>query len=762
MTDTSPSNSAYDSPTTPLNFKEVLVFLRCHRLFILSIAIIGGLIGFAYGMMTIPQFSSSSSVLIQPQRGESAQVAEVTGAGLELSSGMLEAETRLILSPEFLRTLINDLELRDHPEYKDLEEEYADDGSFFDSAFLHDVFFDKVYGSVASAWSSSTEVQEDSLAFDSLEADEANSYEEDWVLLEVMDRLSTEQQSDAFLISLVYSSSDPFLSAKIVNYAADLYVKTKLDEKLGSIKDASSLMNKRVKGLRRLVLEAESEVERFKQNNSLLSTSDGSLLVDEELVAVKGNLSNAQAEYEVQTARYQYLQSARDTDKEIESLADEATAQRILSLKNELASLSRARAENVINLGPKHPTMIALNAEIQEIHDKLDTERNLLIKVQFTNVQLAQKRTESLTLELNRLRQASADDRALQIQVRDLEREAAVKRELYEALLARLERTDQERDAIQADARIVSTALVPQDASTPPPIGFGLVGFVGSLSLATFLALLRERLRVGFAQVHETERLLGHRVLSTIPLTKKGDSTPVWKAIAKNPASLFAESFAKVYMGATFNLDQREEALVILVTSAVPAEGKTTLSTCLATYVAKMNPHRRVLLVDLDFRRPAIVREFGDVTLGLAEYLSSDQKLSLDDVIKNTELDNLDLLPIRASTQESAALIGSDAMHLLLPIAKPLYDLIIFDCPPILAVSEAKIAVKWADICLFAVKWLSTSKEAVKQALDELNEINAPVAGVVFTMANIKKYNKYNYLEGGKYHKNYLKYYGSK
>jgi len=404
----------------PLHLKKaILPGLRRYRWFIIGVTLLSGALGYLYGTKQIEQFTTFASVLIQPQRGDSAEVAESTGTGLELSSGALEAEVRLIHSPGFLTKLVDELDLRGHPEFIYDEDE--------DQGVLELVgnwlgFVDTAWGAIAS-YTNSDEPNIENTQQPQLDVQPGGepvyNVKEDPALMTMMGQLSTEFREDAFLISIGYTSSDPYLAARIANHAAKLYVDWKLGEKLSGVQSASGQLEKRLSSLRLQLADAENEVERFRQTNNLLSAADGTPLVEQEIIAAKNDLSRAQANLSAEIRLYQMLFSYRDVGKRLEDLADQAQTDRIIQLRTEHADLQQSRAETGQNLGPNHPRMVSLNAEINEVEGKIKAERDRLVESQRAKVELSEERVESFKQDLDQLRQVSDREGQLQIQLRE-------------------------------------------------------------------------------------------------------------------------------------------------------------------------------------------------------------------------------------------------------------------------------------------------------------------------------------------------------
>ena len=798
------------SQAEPLSLADLWPIVRCHKWLLTILALIGGGLGYAFGSMQIPQFTALASVLIEPQRGESARISDATGAGLELSSGTLAAETRLITSPRFVLRIIDDLDMRSHPEYQfsgEEETEAASAQSWYERGLaiwdellngeslatqVDDDSFDALSSTAVEAQSdkdlpqmildSQDAGQEEQLSLNPLTlpeldldnltsgmVDENGEYvvDHDETLLAVMDRLSTDAENDSFLISISYSSSDPNLSAQVANYAAELYVAWNLDNKLSGIRLSSQSMSSRLASLRDQVTIAENRVERYTQENDLLSSAQGSLLIEDEMVSIRNDLNQARADLASEQGQYSLLQASRDNTEKLVGIAGADVAASLVSLQSDLKDHLRDRAELEITYGRNHPRMVDVQASIDDVERKLAIERGRVIEAQLTKVRIEEERVETFQQILRDLRQRSASARERQLQLRELEREAEAKRELYKALLLRFQETDQERDAIQADARIVKQALVPEDSSVPPPLAFALVGFTGLLSVGAFGVLVRERFRSGFTRLRDAENSLGYNVLSVIPTVagyqkKRKKKEALWQNVSRNPSSAFGESVAKVYVRLAHQLERMHSSnKVVMITSAIPSEGKTTLSSCLAVYAAKMNERKRVLIIDCDFRRPAISQEFVQRNIGFVDYLMKDPQPLLSKITYNTGIKNLDYLPITSPALDSTFLVSSEKMPKLISEVRASYDLIICDCPPVLAINDTKILAKWSDLFLMVVKWSATPENTVKAAIDQLLDAEASIGGVVFTQVNMAKYNNYNYLEGGKYHEEYTKLYTS-
>ena len=249
----------------------------------------------------------------------------------------------------------------------------------------------------------------------------------------------------------------------------------------------------------------------------------------------------------------------------------------------------------------------------------------------------------------------SGRDNQAAVRLGELEREATAKRTLYAALLSCYQETSAQNGILQPDARLVSQADVPSVPSTPSPVIFGLVGFTAATVLSCMLALLREQLDTKLRSGRQIERELRVKCLGLMPNAPGlPRGAAVCRQLLRRPRSAFTQAVRALY---TQVMSSGGSPQVILVTSALPDEGKTSLATSLAVCAAQ-GGIRRTLLVDFDLWRPGVARDLNlTPQLGVAELLDADDHCPLlgAAILRNPTL-YIDILP--------AAQFGSDQIHL--------------------------------------------------------------------------------------------------
>ena len=198
---------------------------------------------------------------------------------------------------------------------------------------------------------------------------------------------------------------------------------------------------------------------------------------------------------------------------------------------------------------------------------------------------------------------------------------------------------------------------------------------------------------------------------------------------------------------------------VVLVTSSVPGEGKTTFALSLAALLGRSR--HRTLVMDLDLRAPALAHRLRKVGGGdLIDYMKERKRL--DDILhKVDEVDNLDVVPTRRLASSPTDLLASQRMASLMAELRARYQYIILDSPPLLGMSDSRFAAQLADAVVFVVRWSKTSEEVAQKALALLRDCGTPVAGAVLTQVNVRRHKKYSPADVAHYNGRYKKYYAN-
>ncbi|MGB8363045.1 MAG: GumC family protein [Rhizomicrobium sp.] len=556
-------------------------------------------------------------------------------------------------------------------------------------------------------------------------------------------------------IEITFRSSDPQKAADTANAIADAYVEDQLNAKFEATQKTSQWLADRLQQLSAQMQSVDAAVQEYKAEHDITQTPTGGSILDQQIAELNGQLVNARSDLAAAQAKYSQVRALQANGR-AEDVSQVFQAGMIEQLRTQQEELLRQKAQYLTIFGPRHPKMLDLESQLRDLDSKIDEEVKRVVETVANDVAVASAHVQSLQASLANLEAQSSVQSKAEIKLTELEARSTSAHQLYEAFLGKFKETQGQEGIQTPDSRIISNAIVPGAPAVPNKTRDLELAVAGGLLLGFLLALVAERLDGGVRTVQQIERLIGLPVLSTLP-----ELVGVARAhrqaadrVVEKPLSSFAEAMRGLQMGlALSNIDQRPK--VILVTSSVPDEGKTTVALGLARVAAGND--QKVLLVDCDLRRPSIAK-----ALGLAEDANA-----LVDVLSGDAPLKERLLPDPRSTVQCLVasrirgnppdLLGSAAMERLLAGLKAEFDMVIIDSAPLLPVNDTKILARLVDAIAFVVRWEKTPREAVTNAVRMLVDIGAPVAGVVMTRADTKRYRYYSY--GYQSYYNYNKYY---
>jgi capsular exopolysaccharide synthesis family protein len=345
------------------------------------------------------------------------------------------------------------------------------------------------------------------------------------------------------------------------------------------------------------------------------------------------------------------------------------------------------------------------------------------------------------------------------VALRDLERDATSARELYESFLQRLREVNEVQNLQQADAVVLSAAVLPVDPYWPDKKLIVLLAFGAACLVGAVLVFLLERWDngFGFRSAEEVVASSGLRALALVPdLTRREtrELTPE-EYILKKPQSAFAEALQRVRTS-IFLADRDRSTRSVLVTSSVPVEGKSLISAAMARQSARSG--LRTLLIDADLRRPRLHEVFRVANNnGLADLLYGD--LMMSQAIRTDEKSGLRFIPAGLAPVSPPDLFRGDAMRRLLKEVTRDYDLVIIDSPPVGAVSDSLILSGLVDKTLYVVRWQQTPRNVANAGIRQIQEAGGDLAGVVLSRVDVKKHAQYGYADSGSYAGTYGKYF---
>jgi len=354
-------------------------------------------------------------------------------------------------------------------------------------------------------------------------------------------------------------------------------------------------------------------------------------------------------------------------------------------------------------------------------------------------------------MELSRAERALADKKKeirvigrKQVQLKALQQEVESANDLHEKFFIRLNEANEASTRTRANARIIEFAV-----SNPTPLKLRKMlivsaAFIASLLFGAVLTLLFNMLNSTIRSTEHVEKRLGLSVLGILPKVDL-QGKALLDVVLDDGRQMFNESMRTIRTGIMLSaLDNPHK--VLLVTSSIAGEGKSSVAATLAINFGKME---KVLLLDCDFRRPSIAKIFDLSTseAGLSELVAGTVKLK--DCIHQSEKYGIDIFTAGTVPRNSLELLASPRFEKLLTVLEQHYDRIIIDSPPVQAVSDSLVLSRYAEGMLLVVKSDSTSQRVIKPCIKRLHDVDAPLIGVVLNQVNVEKKESYEF--GGYY-----------
>lgn len=545
------------------------------------------------------------------------------------------------------------------------------------------------------------------------------------------------------VLAVRYGTRDPVLAALVVNTLVDLYIDEQLQVKDSAARQASDAITERLAALKAEAEQSEQEIERFRSQMGLIDGVDGPLL-KEQVSRVSQELALARSGLLEARARMSEIRQRADGE-DIGYIAEVLNSPAIRLLRDREVQLAQRRAQASEDFGPRHPVMQAIVAEQAEVQTEMAREVDRVVDNLNAELRISEVRVGALEKELVALEQKAVEANRAGVLIRTLERDAEASRTLYQTFLGRSKETAAQDGLSQADARIISYADAPANPSQPKKKLILALAMFASGMLGVALAFVVDRLdNVGFRSSDQIERTTGHSVLGLIPaLGRRGRKDPV-RYMQKRPHSEYSESIRGIQTSILL-AEQQQRPKTLAVVSALPAEGKTTLSISLARMLA--STQRRIVLVDCDMRRARVHKRVGiDNSKGLSDYLASDAgELPLREIMFDDPASNAIVIPAGSGEGDSADLLQSKKMTDLLDTLREEFEFVILDAPPILPIADGRVVCAAADAALFLIRWRKTPRDAAIGAIKQLREAGVSLAGCVMTQVDLKQYAHYGY-----------------
>jgi capsular exopolysaccharide synthesis family protein len=573
------------------------------------------------------------------------------------------------------------------------------------------------------------------------------------------DQILVEQSGDAHTLSIRVTSHDPDKAAQIANAFAVRFITDRLEAKRQAISQAATWLNERLTDLRKQVSDSEGAVASYFGEQGLSAQrEDNSVLRQLDQLNIQLALAEtrrAQAEGRLQGAR-----QVRRSSGQVQAAANMFTSPHIVELRAQEALLERQLAEGATRYGPQHPTLLNVQAQLDALRARKAAETGRIFGEIEQELTVARAEEDQLRERVGQLQQMAREQQTAAVPGMELQRQADVDRSMYTTFLTRYKEVSDQLDLASPGVEVVSEARKPTAPSFPRKMLMIAGSFVGSLLIGFILAFLFEVLDSGLRSAQQVEEALGVPTLAMVPKINSGKGrsrSGLNQYLRANPRSRFSDAIRSLKLEISqSNLDQPPK--VVLLTSALPGEGKTSLALCLATAAAEEG--LRTVIIDLDLHRPRLRRAFGGAEgqPGIVELVSNEYALEQALVADGTT-PGLFAITVNRSTANPSALFGTKRMAELIKSLRDRFDIIFLDTPPTLAVGDARVLARLADALVFVVRWGSTRVDAGRAGIEKLFDLPTPIVGAVVNQVDVKRHAQRSYGDALQYYRKYEHYY---
>ncbi|MGI2178552.1 GumC family protein [Shewanella frigidimarina] len=701
-------------PEQLIDVKKLLLPLLRFKWRILTFALLVTALAVFVVLSMTPIYKATSTLLIESAQAKAIKIDEVYG----INSGQQEyylTQFEIIKSRSIAERVFNELDLINHPAFNQSP-------SWFTELKSQLNFIPEEVATAADS-----QISQDIAKHKLIDSFAQN--------------INVSPVRKTQLVNISFESSDSQLAAQIANVVGDTYILSQLEAKLGMTQKVNTWLGGRLEDLRLKLDESEKRLEQFKLINGLIDVEGVTALDAKELERLSDEITVARSRMAQADSFIAVVRRYGATDiSRLESLPEVTSHLSIQNVKREVILVERKVSELQQVYGPKHPKLIAAQAELNTVQQNLRKQISRLVQGIEDEAQTAGQTLQALEAQFSNAKGAFQNLSTTDTDYQRLLREVDTNRQLFDTFLARQKETAVTGDFDSPVARFTDRAVVPLLPEKPNKKVIVILAFIASLGFAMVLVLVLDALNDTIKTSDDVEKLLSQRALGYVPKAKKGTSyEDINFAFYDASLPLHAEAVRTIRTSMSL-MAMGSELSTIEVTSSNPNEGKTTTSMNIAFAYSTME---KVLIIDADLRKSSLGMRFGlpNYQPGLANVLSGTDSVC-NSIVKEVK-PNVDVMPAGAVPLNPQELLASGQFAELLTELKTQYGKIIIDTPPVHAVSDALIITSLCDATVLVVKAGHTRSEAVKMTLAKLNQARSKVFGVVLNQFNTKDAQRY-------------------
>jgi exopolysaccharide transport family protein len=701
-------------PTSPPTMSETLDLVEYWRSIakrkwsILGLVVLVCLITTLVVYSLRPSYRSTTTVMIEQGKSKVVSIEEVYNSLSGANREYYQTQVEILKSRELARKVVEKLKLQQHPDFDPRQDKGGVNWAF---------------------WKEKSEPTEE----DAIKRA---------ISIFVSD-LQIQPVRNSQLVQISYVANDRELAAKIPNTLAEVYIESDLEAKVAMTQKASAWLTERMGELRKKLEESERALQDYRERERIVDAkgvamSGASRALEDatrDLVAARTKRAEAESLYQqVQAVK----QGKNGGYESIPAVLRNPTVQR---MKENEADAERRVADASKRYGPEHPKMVQANAELASARENTRRQIETVVAGVAKDYEVAKANEQAIERALGQSKAEIQGMNRKEFQLTVLEREAQANKQLYDMFVTRFKETNVAGDLQSTVARVIDPAIIPTTPYAPKKTQIVSIAAAIALLVGIMLSLLLDRISNTINTAGEVENRLGLPMLGYLQ-KMQGSGKKTYKselAFLNDGQSTFAESIRTIRTSILMSaLDSPKK--VIVITSSVPEEGKTTVSFNMACALAQV---KRVLLVDADLRRPKIGRLIGHSkdSPGLSHLVSGVAPVS--ECIHKHEQGGFHVMSAGFVPPNPLELLSSAKFVEVLEKLKEAFDVVLIDSPPVQLVSDAIVLSQLANTAIYVVKADSTPYQLARNGIKRLLMANAPLLGVVLNQLDIERAEKY-------------------
>jgi succinoglycan biosynthesis transport protein ExoP len=786
------SSPAQESPSLEQTLSSAVALIaRQYPVMIFTVLICISLAS-VYLLTASKRYTGTAALLIDSRKMQGLQTQAPTGGDNPIDSAMVDSQVEVLKSETIASAVIRDLRLVDSPEFTG-----RNSGLLTRITDLFSGFF---------AQTPPTDAQLQRMAISRL-----------------MNNLTIKRVGLSYVIEISYQSLSQEQAAKIANAIAEDYIVDSLESKYQASRRAAVWLQDRLKELRAQASSAERAVADFKAKNNIVDAGGRLLTeqqlaeINSSLTVARSQRAEAQAKLE----RITSILNADDTDSrvilnDLATVTDTMNNPVITKLRQTYLDYAARQADWSNRYGPTHLAVVNLRNQMREIRRSITEELRRTAEVYKSDLEIAKAREDAGQKNLNDTIAVSNDTSQAQIVLRDLESNAQSARALSDNFLQLYMVSVQQQSFPITEARVITQApSTPPNKTSPKTTLILLAAMVGGTILAGLVAVVLDMMDRVFRTVQQVEQLLNVKCLASIPVVEQlgaatdssttargiwpfakrsklpiaatssnvpspalplgkmemgpgghahrdrrlASSVSIGRYVVNSPFSRFAEGFRSIKLASDLGNYGASPNKVVGITSALPNEGKSTVSEALAQTAAQSGS--RTLLIDGDIRNPSLTSRmtpFAEV--GLIDVVMG--KLDWRDAVWIDPKTNLHFLPgvLTSRFSNSSDVLASAQMATLFQQLRENYDRIILDLSPLAPVIDVRATGGLADSYILVIEWAKSKVDIVDRVLNEAPIVRERMLGAVLNKVNMAVMSRYDTYSGSYYRNRYYKRYG--